>query len=87
MKAHLWNAELSFAEGDTVTRTDVVLHADGRTYRAWGRAKRNPMDPDRPHIGYEIAAARALEHLALQLRGIAEHDIEEFEGREVHVHL
>ena len=71
----------------TTPRADALLHAAGRRYHGWGRARRNPIDPDRPRIGEEIAAAHTLENLVVRLRGAAEHDIKDFEGHPVHVHV
>jgi hypothetical protein len=83
----VWTIEMVFTESPDHTRADATLETGFRRYHGWGRARRNPMDPDRPKIGEEIAAARALEDLVGQLRGTAEHDIEDFEGRPVHVHV
>lgn len=83
----VWNVEIAFTEDEEHTRADAILEAGAARYHGWGRARRNPIDPDRPKIGEEVAAARALENLAIQLQGAAEHDIEDFEGRPVHVHL
>ena len=83
----VWTIDLAFTEDETHTRADALLRAGAALYHGWGRARRNPDDPDRPKIGEEIAAARALENLVVQLRGAAEHDIEDFEGHAVHVHV
>ncbi|HEX6659941.1 MAG TPA: dsRBD fold-containing protein, partial [Ilumatobacter sp.] len=58
----------------------------GHHHHGWGRAKRNPEDPDKPLIGEEVAAARALIRLAHQLLGAAESDIEEIEKHAVRIH-
>lgn len=81
----MWTITMAMSEEDDQTRADAFLDADGTRYHGWGRARRNPMDPDRPKIGDEIAAARALEDLVRQLRACAEHDVEEFEGHAVHI--
>jgi hypothetical protein len=83
----VWTIELVFKEDEKHTRADANLRAGAARYHGWGRARRNPVDPDRPKIGEEIAAARALENLVVQLRAAAEHDIEEFEGQSVHVRV
>lgn len=83
----VWTVDIAFTEDDEHTRADAILDAGAHRYHGWGRARRNPIDPDRPKIGEEIAAARALENLVVQLRGEAEHDIEDFEGHSVHVHV
>jgi hypothetical protein len=83
----VWTVDVAFTEDEKHTRADAILHAGSARYHGWGRARRNPADPDRPKVGEEIAAARALENLVAQLRAVAEHDIEDFEGHTVHIHV
>ena len=87
MNRKVWRVDIEIDEKDRQTQADVLLEAGEVRYRAWGRARRNPIDPSRPWIGEEVAVARALENLALQLRGAAEHDVEEFEGHPVEISL
>ena len=87
MSKKKWKVEIEFEESDWRTHADALLEAGDIRYRSFGRAKRNPVDPDRPRVGEEIAAARALESLALQLRGVAEHEIEDVEGHPVAIQL
>ena len=88
MESHpLWRLEVSFTQDDLATRADVVLDVGDHHHHGWGRARRNPGDPDVPIIGEEVAAARALIRLAHQLLGAAEQDIEEIEQHPVHVHV
>jgi hypothetical protein len=47
---------------------------------------RNPSDPDRPRVGEELAAARALSELSHKLVEAAAAEIEKFEGRRVQLH-
>jgi hypothetical protein len=82
-----WKIEIEFEESEWHTRADALLEAGALRYRAFGRAKRNPIDPDRPRVGEEIAAARALESLAVQLQRVAEHEIEDHEGHPVEIQL
>lgn len=82
-----WTVAIAFTEDEDHTRANAVLEAGTDRFHGWGRARRNPIDPDRPKIGEEIAAARALEQLVLQLRGEAENAIEDFEGHPVNVHV
>ncbi len=82
----MWTVTIAFTEDDTNTRADAFLDVGPNRYQAWGRARRNPADPDLRRVGEEIAAARALERLVNALLGEAEHDIESFEGHTVHVH-
>lgn len=83
MARKLWRVDIELDEKDRDTHADLLLEAGEIRYRAWGRARRNPIDPQRRDVGDELAAARALEDLADQLRAAAEHDIEEFEGHPV----
>jgi len=78
-----WTVTIVFSEDEDKTRADAVL--DGMTVpmTGWGRARRNPVDPDLPAVGEEIAAARALSDLAHHLLDQAGHVIEGWEGREV----
>lgn len=82
----IWPVTIAFTEDDRTTRADAILDVGGRHHHGWGRARRNPSDPDVPRIGEEVAAARALRHLAEQLFSEAEHDIEEIEHQLVHLH-
>jgi len=87
IEPRVWTVEIAFTEDEDHTRADAILEAGSDRYHGWGRARRNPIDPDRPKIGEEVAAARALESLVVRLQGAAEHDIEEFEGHPVHIHV
>lgn len=82
----VWDVGIELTEDDTHTRADAVLVVGQRRYHGWGRARRNPADPDIPRIGEELATARALSDLAHQLLQAAATDIESFEGRPVDVH-
>jgi hypothetical protein len=84
---HSWPLEVVFTENDDATRADIIIDVAGRHYHGWGRARRNPHDPDVPRIGEEIAAARALTRLSQQLLAGAGEDIEVFEGHAVSVHI
>jgi hypothetical protein len=79
----VWTVEIVFTEDDDKTRAEVHLQGDGRDLHGWGRAKRNPSDPDVSAIGEELAAARALEDLSHQLVHEAVDAIEKFEGHPV----
>ena len=79
--------QMHFIEKDNATRADIVLDVAGHHYHGWGRARRNPTDPDIPHIGEEIAAARALNRLARQLLDTADQELGAFEDHSVWVHI
>jgi hypothetical protein len=83
MLAPTWTVEISFREDEDRTRADAVLVGAPDDLRGWGRARRNPTDPDLPAIGEEVAVARALIDLAHHLLERASHRIEEWEGRPV----
>ncbi len=72
--------EMTFHEdGDeTEARASIVLR--GATFTGWGRARRNPVDPNLPMVGEELAAARALSDLAHQLVEAAAETISGREG-------
>lgn len=82
-----WPMQIVFTETDEATRADIVIDVAGHHYHGWGRARRNPNDPDVPRIGEEVAAARALTRLAQQLLATAAEEIEGFEGHAVSVHI
>jgi hypothetical protein len=50
-------------------------------------ARRNPVDPDRPRVGDELAIARALVDLAQHLSLDVTSEIGATEGKPVHIHL
>ena len=83
----VWTVEIVFTEDSDRTRADARLRTGTRDYHAWGRARRNPSDPDVPAVGEELAAARALSDLVHQLVDAAAHGIEGFEGRPVQLHV
>jgi hypothetical protein len=81
-----WRVDLYLFEQDASTTAHAVLHTGAPTeLDSRGEAHRNPRDVDVPEIGDEVAAARALRHLADRLLGVASTDIEAVEGHEVHL--
>ena len=78
-----WTVEIIFTEDDDKTRADAVMSSSPEDLRGWGRSRRNPLDPDLPAVGEEIAAARALTDLAHHLLEAAAHRIESWEGHPV----
>jgi hypothetical protein len=83
MSPLIWTVEIVFTEEEDRTRADAMLTGTADALQGWGRARRNPADPDVPAVGEEIAAARALGDLAHHLLEQAAHRIESWEGREV----
>jgi hypothetical protein len=78
-----WTVEIIFTESDDKTRADAVLAGAPDELRGWGRARKNPADPDLPAVAEEVAAARALTDLAHHLLDQAAHRIESWEGHPV----
>jgi len=62
--------------------SDTLVHAalnlSGDHFEATGRARRNPHDKPMPVVGEELATARALSSLAVQVMESAQHKIERF---------
>jgi hypothetical protein len=90
MKVHgqskVWTIEVVLDEDESETEAKALLRVGDRELGGWGRARRNPHDPDRPRVGEELAAARALSELSHKLVEAAAAEIEEFESRRVHLH-
>jgi hypothetical protein len=63
--------ELRFAEDDRHTEATATLATRWGTLTGRGTARRNPVDPNIPLVGEELAAARALVDLADALRQAA----------------
>ncbi|MFI6935625.1 DUF1876 domain-containing protein [Streptomyces sp. NPDC050287] len=80
-----WHIELEFQEDDQRTRAAAMLRLpDGTEVRTHGHASRHRIDPNQPRVGEEIAAARALNELAMQLLTKAHGEIDQVSGRTSH---
>lgn len=79
----LWAIEVVIDEDNSATEAKAMLQLGDRRLAGWGRARRNPHDPQRPRVGEELACARALSELSHKLLDAAADEIEEFEGRRV----
>ncbi|MGW0880042.1 DUF1876 domain-containing protein [Streptomyces sp. NPDC002671] len=81
-----WHVEMEFIEEDeTHTRAVALLRLpDGTEVRAHGHASRHRIDPNQPRVGEEIAGARALNELAMQLLTKAHTEIDAVSGRTSH---
>jgi Domain of unknown function (DUF1876)/Domain of unknown function (DUF1918) len=68
---------------------EAVAHVRlrGRDFSGWGRARRNPEDPEMPVVGEELAVARALSEVSHQLVGAAADSLESALGRPVALHV
>jgi Domain of unknown function (DUF1876) len=85
-ESKVWTVTVDIEETEDETQAKAMLDAAGRNLGGWGRARRNPTDPSVPRVGEELAVARALSDLAHRLLDEAAHEIERFEGKDVHVH-
>ncbi|GAA3158012.1 DUF1876 domain-containing protein [Streptomyces rameus] len=80
-----WHIELEFMEDDQHTRAVAMVRLpDGTEVRGHGRASRHRVDANQPRVGEEIAGARALNELAMQLLTKAHEEIDEDSGRISH---
>ena len=86
MTSKVWSIEVSLTEDPESTRADAVLTVGDRKFAGNGHARRNPVDPEVPRIGEELATARALSELSHRLLHAAVSAIESFEGHPVKVH-
>ena len=62
-------------EDDTTTTVRTVLDLMGDHFEAQGRARRNPIDEPMPVVGEELALARALNGLQMQVMEAAQDKI------------
>ncbi|WNI33568.1 DUF1876 domain-containing protein [Streptomyces sp. ITFR-6] len=77
-----WHIELEFEEDSHHTRAAALVRlSDGSEVRAHGYASRHPSDSEQPRVGEEIAGARALNELAMELLTKAHDEIDEESGR------
>ncbi|MFJ1653319.1 DUF1876 domain-containing protein [Streptomyces sp. NPDC088337] len=77
-----WHIELEFQEDGQHTRAAALVRLpDGSEVRGHGRASRHRTDSDQPRVGEEIAGARALNELAMQLLTKAHGEIDQASGR------
>ncbi|MER6029333.1 DUF1876 domain-containing protein [Streptomyces sp. NPDC001851] len=80
-----WHVELEFMEDDQHTKAAALVRLpDGTEVRAHGHATRHRVDSNQPRVGEEIAGARALNELAMQLLTKAHDEIDAESGRTSH---
>ncbi|MEU8729701.1 MULTISPECIES: DUF1876 domain-containing protein [Streptomyces] len=80
-----WHVELEFVEDDQHTRAVAMVRLpDGTEVRAHGHASRHRVDSRQPRVGEEVAGARALNELAMQLLTKAHDEIDAASGRTSH---
>jgi hypothetical protein len=86
-QAKLFTVEIEVHENPDDTEAKALLALGDERRGGWGRARRNPADPDRPRIGDELAIARALSDLAHHLLDEVATQIEQAEHKRANVHL
>ena len=79
----VWTIEVHLQESLDRTDAQAILQHGDVEFSGWGRARRNPVDPEVPRIGEELATARALSDLSHKLVDAAAQAIENFEGHHV----
>jgi hypothetical protein len=75
-----WKVDLFVSEDDGTTTARAVLDTGATRLSSTGRARCSPQDEDVPEIGDELAAARAMKNLSLDLMRVAYHDVEDKEA-------
>ncbi|MCM1972950.1 MULTISPECIES: DUF1876 domain-containing protein [unclassified Streptomyces] len=70
-----WKTHVYLFEQEHTTKVRVELDTGTTRLTGHGTARCNPTDKDVPEIGDELAAARALENLAMQLKRTAYTDM------------
>lgn len=83
----VFSIEIEVVEHPDHTEARAQLQLGDEPRGGWGRARRNPNDPDRPRIGDELAIARALSDLAHHLLDDVATQIETAEGTHPRLHL
>jgi hypothetical protein len=79
--------EMTFEQDADHTEARVALVLREARFTGFGRARRNPADPNLPMVGEELAAARALSDLSHRLVEAAAETISEREGGPAPVNL
>ncbi|MGR0221327.1 DUF1876 domain-containing protein [Agromyces sp. ZXT2-6] len=82
-----WNVTVEIDEDENTTMANASLRTPaGLDVTGVGKADRNPLDPNVPEIGDELAVARALRNLSERLLHATEKDITSVTGEPSHVH-
>ena len=71
-----WTVDLRLEEDGVRTVAVATLRAGDRRLQGRGTARRNPLDPDLPRVGEDLAVSRALSHLAHELLSDAATNLE-----------
>ncbi|MGW7367699.1 DUF1876 domain-containing protein [Streptomyces sp. NPDC054841] len=84
MRTKKWNVEIVITESDRTTQAEARLRGqNAELFVGEGTAHRNRTDPDVPHIGDELAVARALSGVTHELLHEAAAEIETITGERV----
>ena len=70
--------DVHIEEDETTTTVRTMLDLMGDHFEAKGRARRNPIDDPMPVVGEELALARALNGLQMQVMEAAQDKIARF---------
>ncbi len=70
--------EVHIEEDESTTTVRTVLDLMGDHFEAKGRARRNPVDENMPVVGEELALARALNGLQLEVLEAAQDKIAQY---------
>jgi hypothetical protein len=82
-----WSVTVEIDEEENTTLAHASIRTpSGQDVTGTGKADRNPLDPNVPAIGDELAVARALRNLAERLMHTTEKDITSVTGQPSHVH-
>jgi hypothetical protein len=82
-----WTVTVEIDEEENTTMANASLRTPtGLEVTGVGKADRNPLDPNIPAIGDELAVARALRSLSERLLHATERDITSVTGEPSHVH-
>lgn len=81
MRTKKWNVEIIITESDRTTQAEARLRGrNDELFVGEGTAHRNSADQDVPHIGDELAVARALSGMSHELLHEAAAEIETLTG-------
>ncbi|MGR0319423.1 DUF1876 domain-containing protein [Agromyces sp. ZXT2-3] len=82
-----WSIAVEIDEDENHTVAEASVRTpSGQDVTGVGKADRNPLDPNVPDIGDELAVARALRNLSERLLHATERDITSVTGEPSHVH-
>jgi len=87
-EAKRWNVVIDIDEQDGRTRAVARLHmGDTDPLVGVGLARLNPVDPDVPEVGDELATARALSELSHHLLDVAADGLEQVTHHPARLHI